>query len=258
MRAIILAAGYATRLYPLTETIAKPLLPVAGEPLVDRLVAKLQAVPGLAGIHVVTNSKFASLFDDWARAAAGVMPLHIHDDGTSTEATRLGAIGDIRFVIEDAAIENEDLIVIAGDNLFEFGIGDLVRFASAKEGSAVAVYEHPDDAILSQYGIVDVDGDDRVTAFLEKPVEPPSNLVATATYLFRADHVALLGDYLAEGNSPDQPGRFVAWLQERRPVYGFRFSGEWIDIGDLDQLLDADNRLRARAGLPERRSYAIS
>jgi glucose-1-phosphate thymidylyltransferase len=258
MRAIVLAAGYATRLYPLTETIAKPLLPVAGEPLVDRIVAKLQVVPGLAGIHVVTNAKFAPLFDEWARARVTEVPLHVHDDGTSTEETRLGAIGDIRFVLAEAAIDREDVIVVAGDNLFDFALGELVRFAAAKDGSAVAVYEHPDRSLLSQYGIVDVDEDDRVTAFLEKPERPPSNLVATATYVFRSDHVALVEDYLAEGNSPDQPGRFVAWLQERRPVYGFRFSGEWIDIGDLGQLLDADNRLRARAGLPERSEYSLS
>lgn len=255
MRAIVLAAGYATRLYPLTETIAKPLLPVAGEPLVDRLVAKLQAVPGLAGIHVVTNAKFAALFADWARATPSAVPLHVHDDGTSTDESRLGAIGDIRFVIEQAAIEHEDLIVVAGDNLFDFDLTELVRFATTRGGSAVAVYEHPDRSILSQYGIVDADDDDRVTRFLEKPEQPPSNLVATATYVFRSDHVALIGDYLAEGNSPDQPGRFVAWLQERRPVYAFRFPGEWIDIGDLGQLLDADNRLRARAGMPERETY---
>lgn len=258
MRAIVLAAGYATRLHPLTETIAKPLLPVAGEPLVGRLVAKLQAVPALAGIHVVTNSKFAPLFADWARTTVSAVPLHVHDDGTSTEEGRLGAIGDIRFVLEQAALEGEDVIVVAGDNLFDFALGELVRFANAKGGSAVAVYEHPDRSLLSQYGIVSVDEDDRVTEFLEKPERPPSNLVATATYVFRSDHIALIGDYLAEGNSPDQPGRFVAWLQERRPVFGFRFSGEWIDIGDLGQLLDADNRLRARAGLPERAEYSLS
>ena len=257
MKAVILAAGYATRLYPLTETIPKPLLPVAGEPIVDRLLTKLQAVPGLTAIHVVTNAKFAALFTDWARTVVAAVPVFVHDDGTSTDETKLGAIGDIRFVIEQAALEGEDLIVIAGDNLFDFGVADLVAFAAAKQGSAVAVYEHPDRSILGQYGIVEVDQDDRVTAFLEKPDQPPSNLVATAAYVFRADHAALIGDYLAEGNSPDQPGRFVAWLQERRPVYGFRFSGEWIDIGDLGQLLDADNRLRLRAGLPERDEYSL-
>ena len=257
MRAIILAAGYATRLYPLTETIAKPLLPVAGEPMIDRLVRNLQGLPELGAVHVVTNSKFAPLFTAWAQTAPGRLPLVVHDDGTSSDETRRGAIGDIRFVLEQAAIDGEDLIVVAGDNLFDFGLDGLVRFALAKGGSALAVYEHPDRSILSQYGIVEVDADDRVTAFLEKPDEPPSNLVATATYFFRADHVELIAEYLAAGNSPDQPGRFVAWLHEREPVYGFRFSGEWIDIGDLGQLLDADNRLRLRAGLPERDEYTL-
>lgn len=258
MRAIVLAAGYATRLRPLTENLAKPLLPVGGEPIVTRLARKLQAIPDLGAIHVVTNSRFAPAFRAWGQAAPmGSIPLVVHDDGTTSDEDKLGAIGDIRLVLDEAQVEGEDVLVVAGDNLFDFGLDELVDFAVAKAGSALAVYEHPDRSLLSHYGIVALDEDDRVIEFVEKPDEPPSNLVATATYFFDRNHVRGIDAYLAEGNSPDQPGRFVAWLHARAPVYGFRFSGEWIDIGDLGQLLEADNALRRRAGLPERDEYSL-
>lgn len=258
MRAIVLAAGYATRLHPLTANVAKPLLPVGGEPIVSRLVRKLNAIPDLGAIHVVTNSRFAPAFRAWVQAApAGAVPLVVHDDGTTSDEDKLGAVGDIRLVLDEAQVESEDVIVVAGDNLFDFGVHELVDFAVAKEGSALAVYEHPDGSLLSHYGIVALDDDDRVVEFVEKPEDPPSNLVATATYFFDRHHVRGIDAYLTEGNSPDQPGRFVAWLHDRAPVYGFRFSGDWIDIGDLGQLLEADNALRRRAGLPERDEYSL-
>jgi len=257
VRAVVLAAGYATRLYPLTERIAKPLLPLAGRPMIERLLDRIAAVPGLDAVHVVTNAKFAPAFAAWARGVRTPLPLHVHDDGTTSEEDRLGAIGDLRFVVERERLHGEDLLVIAGDNLFDFDLGDLVGFRAARgTASALAVYEHPDRSVLSEYGILELDADDRVVSFVEKPAEPASNLVATAAYLFDREHVALLDTYLAGGNSPDQPGKLVAWLVPREPVYGYRFSGEWVDIGDANQLLEADNELRRRAGMPERDVYA--
>ena len=252
MKAVILAAGYATRLYPLTETIAKPLLPVGGRPMIEHILDRVREVEAVEGVHVVTNSKFADAFRAWAPPGVTV-----HDDETTSEDDRRGAIGDLAFVLE--RIGAGDLLVIAGDNLFDYSLADYVEWWRGKgEASAVAVYEHPDRELVRQYGVVAVDKDERIVSFVEKPDDPPSNLAATACYLFHRAHVGLVDTYLAEGNSPDQPGRFVEWLYRRAPVYGYRFRGEWLDIGDRDQLLEADNRLREQAGLPTRSEYAVS
>jgi glucose-1-phosphate thymidylyltransferase len=158
-------------------------------------------------------------------------------------------------VVEREGIE-DDLLVVAGDNLFDYSLADYARWWRSKGvASAVALYEHPDRELVKQYGVVEVDADERIVSFVEKPANPLSNLAATACYLFHREHVELVATYLDEGNVPDQPGRFVEWLHRRAPVYGYRFQGEWLDIGDREQLLEADNRLRARAGLEARAEY---
>jgi glucose-1-phosphate thymidylyltransferase len=201
-------------------------------------------------IHLVTNARFASDFERWAEGTG----VRVHDDGTTTNADRLGAIGDIRFVLERAGLD-DDLLVIAGDNLFDFSLVDFVAYWRAKGGSALAVYDVGDLELARLYGVVEVDEDDRVVGFVEKPPSPASTLAATATYLYTQDHARLVDRYLDEGNPPDQPGNFVAWLYAQVPVYAYRFPGEWHDVGDPDQLMEADNRLRARLGLPLRQIY---
>jgi glucose-1-phosphate thymidylyltransferase len=257
MQAIVLAAGYATRLRPLTDTLAKPLLPLAGRPLIDYVCDKIDAVAEVEALHVVTNSRFAQGFRDWAAARQGRLRPVVHDDGTDTNETRLGAIGDIRFTMERAGLVGQDLLVVAGDNVFDFSLEDYVGFWRAKgDGSCIAVYECPDPHLVSQYSVVEVDANDRVLSFVEKPAQPKSNLVGIATYIYRAEHAAMISTYLAEGNSPDAPGNLVAWLHRRVPVYAYRFSGTWVDIGDKEQLLEADNAMRARHGLPQREAYS--
>jgi glucose-1-phosphate thymidylyltransferase len=252
MRAIILAAGYATRLAPLTDSIAKQLLPVGGRPMMDWVCDKVEEVTD--EIHVVTNSRFSADFERWADGRPSV---HVHDVGTLSNEDRLGAIGDIAFVLERVEGGDDDLLVIAGDNLFDFSLGDFASFWQGKGGaSAVAVYDCGDLELATHYGVVDVGEDDRLVGFEEKPSEPRTTLVATASYLYHRDHVPLVGRYLEEGNPPDQPGRLIAWLYTREPVYGYRFPGAWFDIGNRDQLLEADNRWRARSGLPQRDSYS--
>jgi glucose-1-phosphate thymidylyltransferase len=254
VKAIVLAAGYATRLRPLTDTIAKPLLPVGGRPMLDWILDRLDDVDDVHEIHVVTNSRYAPSFEAWRHGDN----VTIHDDGTTTNENRLGAIGDIRFVVERGRID-DDLLVIAGDNLFEFGLDEFVAFWRGKgEASAVGIYDVRDSELAKQLGIVALDDDDRVLEFVEKPDDPPSTLAATATYIYHRAHLPLLERYLTEGNSPDQPGRYVAWLHKVVPVYGYRFEGEWFDIGDKEQLLVADNKLRARNGLPQRAEYSPS
>jgi glucose-1-phosphate thymidylyltransferase len=202
--------------------------------MVDWILDRITEVEDVDEVHLVTNAKFAPAFRAWAPAGVAV-----HDDGTASEDDRLGAIGDIAFV----DLGGDDLLVIAGDNLFDFSLRDLVGFWRAKgRASAVALYDVGDLGLARKYGIVELGEDDRIVGFLEKPEQPPSTLAATATYVFHRDHVALVSRYLEEGNSPDQPGRFVAWLQAHEPVYGYRFRGEWLDIGDSEQLREADER----------------
>jgi glucose-1-phosphate thymidylyltransferase len=256
MKSIILAAGYATRLRPLTEHTAKPLLPIAGRPMIDHICDKLLELREVDQIHVVTNSRFAPSFTSWA-AARPELPIVVHDDGTRTNEDRLGAIGDIQFTIDRAKLD-DDLLIIAGDNLFDFSLVDYVAFWRGKgDGSAIALYRCPDRELVKQYSIVELDPADRVTAFTEKPAQPTTDLVAIATYLYRRDHLPLIRKYLSEGNSKDQPGNLVAWLHKRAPMYGYRFAGEWLDIGDQGQLLEADNRVRARLGIPTREAYSV-
>jgi glucose-1-phosphate thymidylyltransferase len=258
MKAIILAAGYATRLRPLTENRAKPLLPLAGRPLIDYVCDKVEEVGDVDELHVVTNSRFAAGFEAWAREHQGRLRPVVHDDGTDTNETRLGAIGDIRFTVERGGLAGEHLLIVAGDNLFDFSLADYVDFWRAKgDGSCIALYQCPDPDLVPQYSVVELGQNDRVISFVEKPPQPKTNLVGIATYLYRAEHAALIPTYLEEGNSPDAPGNLVAWLYPRVPVYGYRFAGEWVDIGDKRQLLEADNKLRARHGLPARGEYTV-
>ena len=248
MKALILAAGYATRLRPLTDTIPKQLLPVAGRPMVDWILDRI-AETTADEVHLVTNARFAADFERWAADK----DVQVHNDGTTSNEDRLGAIGDIHFVGLD-----DDLLAIAGDNLFDYSLADYESYWRAKGGSCVAVLDVRDPELAKKYGIVDVDEDDRITNFVEKPEHPPTTLCATATYLYTREHARLVETYLAEGNPPDQPGNYVAWLHRRAPVYAYRFEGEWYDIGDRDQLLEADKRMRRRHGLPERAEYSPS
>ena len=252
MKVVILAAGYATRLRPLTDSIPKPLLPVGGRPIVDWIIDNARGVDEVDAVHLVTNSRFADRFRDWA-ASLGVV---VHDDGTHTNEDRLGAVGDLQLAIERGAID-DDLLVVAGDNLFDYRLADFTADWRRREAaSAVAVYDCGDLELATHYGVVELDANDRIQYFVEKPDDPSSTLAATATYLYPRAHVPLVRRYLDEGHAPDQAGSFVAWLYRREPVYGYRFAGDWFDIGNHVQLLEADNLLRARNGLLPRTAYS--
>jgi glucose-1-phosphate thymidylyltransferase len=254
MNAIVLAAGYATRLRPLTESFPKPLLPVGGRPMIDWIVDRIQEVEELEGIHVVTNARYAPDFARWAEGRA----IHVHDDGTTSNEDRLGAVGDLRLTIEQGRLQGDDLLVIAGDNLFDYSLANYVAWWREKdEASAVAIRRIVDRELLKQYGVLTLDEDDRITSLVEKPEDPQGDLAATATYVLHHAHAARVQEYLEEGNSPDQPGRFIEWLVPRVPVYGYAFEGVWMDIGDRTQLLEADNLLRERHGLPTRAEYSL-
>ena len=255
MNAVILAAGYATRLRPLTDDVPKHLLPVGERPMLDWVLDKIREVDDVDGVHLVTNSRFASAFARWAEPHGVV----VHDDGTTSNEDRLGAVGDLRLVIEAAGLDDEELLVLAGDNLFEFSLPRFVGWWRDKPQpvSAVPLHDVGDLALARLYGIAATDGDDRIVQFVEKPSDPPSTLASTLVYLLPPEHVRLVAVYLNAGESADNAGSFLGWLSRNEAVYGYRFEGAWFDIGDHDQLLEADNRLRRLTGLPERKEYSL-
>lgn len=255
MKAVILAAGYATRLRPLTDDLPKHLLPVGGRPMLDWVLDRVREVDEIDGVHLVTNSRFASAFARWAESSGVV----VHDDGTTSNEDRLGAVGDLWLVVETAALDADALLVLAGDNLFELSLPRFVEWWRSKPqpASAVPLHDVGDLELATQYGIATTDGDDRIVQFVEKPSDPPSTLASTLIYLLSPEHVRLVPRYLDAGESADNAGSFLGWLAERESVYGYRFEGVWFDIGNHDQLLEADNRMRREAGLPERETYSL-
>ena len=254
MKCLILAAGYATRLRPLTDDVPKHLLPVGGRPMLDWVLDRVREVQDVSEVHLVTNSRFAPAFERWAEANG----VAVYDDGTTSDDDRLGAVGDLRLAIEEAGLESDDLVVLAGDNLFDFSLPHFVGWWRSKPqpASAVPLHDVGDLELATQYGIADTDADDRIVQFVEKPSAPSSTLASTLIYLLPPEHVQLVATCLDEGMSPDNAGSFLGWLANREPVYGYRFEGTWYDIGDKTQLREADNRLRRLAGLPERESYS--
>ena len=253
VKAVILAAGYGTRLRPLTDDRPKQLLPLAGRPMLDWVVDRIRELDEVDAIHLVTNSRFASDFAAWAQPH----DVAVHDDGTVSNEDRLGAVGDLRLVIERAGLDDE--LLVQGDDLFEFSLPAYAAWWRSKPqpSAAAPLYDLGDLELATHYGIAATDDEERIVRVVEKPSDPPSTLAATLTYLIPAEHVRLVPRYLEEGQNPDNAGSFLAWLATRETVYGYRFDGHWYDIGNHAQLLDADNWLRRSARLPERESYSL-
>jgi len=245
MNALILAAGYATRLYPLTLKKAKPLLEVAGKPIIEWIVGNLSKVSGVETIYIVTNDKFASDFQAWASAYQSRPPklkLRVINDGSKSDDDKLGAIGDINFVLNREELGKQALLILAGDNLFTGSLKDFVAFAK-KTDATVAVHDVGDWEIIKKYGNIDIDSEGTIAHFEEKPEKPRSTLAAIAIYYYSPKVLALFPTYLAAGNNPDQPGRFVQWLYARQPVKAFQLKGKWIDIGSKEGLQQADEMI---------------
>jgi glucose-1-phosphate thymidylyltransferase len=247
MKVIILAAGYATRLYPLTLTRPKPLLPVAGKPMIDYVLDNLAPIGGIDRIYVVTNAKFADQFQQWAddyRAKKAKLNFTIVNDGSTDDANKLGAIGDIHFVLKTQNVD-DDIIVVAGDNLFSEGLSDYGRYCREKNAPVLGVYDVGDLEQIKKYNSITVDGGGRITFFEEKPKQPTSTVTGIALYFYPKSSVPLIRQYIAEGNNPDQPGRLIQWLYPRLPVYTWKVPGLWYDIGSKETL-DEANRIFAK------------
>ncbi|MBL7068305.1 MAG: nucleotidyltransferase family protein [Candidatus Omnitrophica bacterium] len=239
MKALILAAGYGTRLYPLTLNRPKPLLKVGSKTITDRLAEKLEKAHEIDEIFIVTNEKFTPNFEEWAEKSSYKKPIYIINDRTLTNETRLGAIGDIDLVIREKSVK-DDLLILGGDNLFEFNLSDFILFFRSKKGAALALRDVGDLNEAKKYGVVDIDENEKVLEFAEKPKKPKSTLAAMCLYLFPKDTLHLVKRYLASGGNKDAPGYYLSWLSENIPVYGYKVKGEWFDIGDKRLLKLAD------------------
>jgi glucose-1-phosphate thymidylyltransferase len=254
MNALLLAAGYATRLYPLTINTPKPLLPVAGKPIADYMVEQLAAIPQIERLLVVTNAKFAPHFVGWAAAHRSRFSIDVVDDGTDTNETRLGAIGDVAFTLERfPALASAPLFVLGGDNLVDFQLGDLVadfrtrNTAQPAQASVICLVPETDPSQLRRSGVVTLGEDSRVVGFVEKPKDPPSNLTCPPFYVYPPAALALIPEYLAAGEPPDAPGNFVAWLHQRSPVYGHVFHERRYDVGTAETYAEACRLFEGRS-----------
>lgn len=234
MNAIMLAAGYATRLYPLTRDQPKSLLHVGGRPVLDYLVEQLDAAPEIERMLLVTNDRFAGHFERWASNVEWSKPLHVINDGTQTNDDRLGAVGDIAVAIEKGGLRNQPAYVMATDNMPKFDLLEIARVSKAKGVNAVFALDVPDRNDLRRMGVADVDADGRVLSFEEKPEEPRGQYRVPPFYAYTAEAVDSVGHFIDEGNNPDAPGHLLAWIVHRYPVHAVRPGvGTW-DIGTLD------------------------
>jgi glucose-1-phosphate thymidylyltransferase len=251
MKILILAAGYATRLYPLTLNKPKPLLEVAGKPMIEHVLDNIAPIPGIDRVYVVTNDKFAAPFQRWAdhyRATKSKLNFTIINDGSTDDTNKLGAIGDLNLVLDREQVD-DDLIVVAGDNLFSESIEKFGAFCREKNAPVLGVYDVGNLEEIKKYNAISIDGAGRITFFEEKPKVPQSTLTGIALYFYPRATLPLIRQYVAEGNNPDQPGRLVQWLYTRTPFYTWRVPGLWFDIGSKETLEEA-NRIFGKLKTP--------
>ena len=232
MKVLILAAGYATRLYPLTKEYPKPLLLVGKRPIIDYIIDKLKALDEVDEIIVVTNSKFIFNFREWAKTIKIQKRISLIDDLTKSQDDRRGAIGDMDFVINRKQIK-DDLLVIGGDNLFDGGLKVFLDFATSKKNHlTIGVFNINDKDQAKNYGVVRLDKNNRILDFREKPKDPKTTLVAMCLYYFPQSKLKLIKEYLKDRNNKnDATGFYIDWVSKKEIVYGFVFDGRWYDIG---------------------------
>src|SRR5215813_2975713 len=242
MKLIILAAGYATRLYPLTLNQPKPLLPVAGKPMLEHVLDSISTIPDIDHAYIVTNEKFASHFEQWA---GNYRRPNLHfgfttvNDHSTDDSNKLGAIGDMHLVLTQHDVK-DDIIVIGGDNLFSEDLVGFGNFCKEKDAPVTGVYDVGDLEQIKKYNAIVIDENNRITYFEEKPKEPQSTLTGIALYFYPKWALQLIKQYIEDGNNPDQPGRLVQWLYPRVPFFVWKVPGIWYDVGSIETLEEAN------------------
>lgn len=237
MKCLFLAAGYATRLYPLTENFPKPLLEVAGKTILDWLIDDLAQTGMIDEYIVISNHKFAHIFEEWVEEIKSKdegrrTKITIIDDGTTNNENRLGAVKDIQFAIEQLQLD-DDLLVMAGDNLLDFSLGDFIHYGKEKNATCVMRYYEAEEAKLHKTGVAEVAADDRLIAMEEKPAQPKSHWCIPAFYYYTKEDSHLIKKGIESGCGIDAPGSFIAWLCQQTKVYAWEMPGKRYDIGNL-------------------------
>ncbi len=230
MKCLILAAGYATRLYPLTENFPKPLLKVQDKTILDWLVDDIDTLGLVDEYVVISNHRFAPHFEEWA--ATKPMKITVVDDGTSTNETRLGAVKDIQFAIDQLGLD-DDMLVIAGDNVLDFSLTRFISYAKEKGTSCIMRYYEGDVARLRKSGVADVDENDLILSLEEKPAEPKANWCCPPFYFYTKEDAKLVEKGIASGCGTDAPGSYIAWLCKQTKVHAMEMPGKRFDIGNL-------------------------
>ena len=247
MKALLLAAGYATRLYPLTLNKPKPLLPVAGKPVIEYMLDIVEPIKEVDEVFVITNDKFHKHFEEWGARVSSKKKITIVNDGTLSNEDRLGATGDIEFVIEKKKID-DDLLVLAGDNIFGTPLAEFMDFSLSKRPSiSIGLYDVKDLGLSKKYGIVSLDKNNKVIDFSEKPEKPRFTLAAKCLYFFPKEKLEIIKAYLNTDAAKDAPGYFLEWLSKKEAIFGYVFKDEkWFDIGDKKSYEEADREFRRK------------
>ena len=248
MQAIILAAGYATRLMEVTRGRPKALLPIAGKPIITRLLEEICTMP-VSKVHVVTNHRYVEAFHAWQASLSPDMStmVNILDDNTTDNDNRLGAIGDIQFTLQQTGIQ-DDIFIAAADNLFSFPLRDFYDAYAQNPRNLIAATEIADMKLLQRMAVATLEPTlqgDKVIHMIEKPLEPQSQTGVFALYIYPASTLPFIQQYLDEGNSSDAPGYFPSWLYQRQDVYAYRFTGRCFDIGTPDSYREAEEWWKA-------------
>lgn len=231
MKCLILAAGYATRLYPLTENFPKPLLEVQGKTILDWLIDDIDNLGAVDEYVVISNHKFAHHFDAWA--AKKTQKITVVDDGTESNETRLGAVRDIQFAIDQLGLD-DDMLVIAGDNLLDFSLTKFIAYAMDKQTSCIMRYFEASEQRLTKCGVVEIDEHDKILGMEEKPAVPKSHWCCPPFYYYTREDAKLVRVGIASGCGVDAPGSYIAWLSAQTPVHAMEMPGKRYDIGNLE------------------------
>jgi glucose-1-phosphate thymidylyltransferase len=243
MKALILAGGYATRLYPITKFIPKPLLLINGKPMIEFIVDKLMQIDNLDEIIIVTNAKFYNHFRLWQERITNAniygIRITVINDLTTADGTKRGAIGDMQYVVDQCKVD-DDLIIVGGDNLFEFAMPDLISYFNERKKNIVVLHDIHDKEAVKRFSIVELNHENKLINFEEKPKDPRTTLIAICCYILKKETVPRIKEYLEKGNNPDTPGYLIEWLYENDEVYGYVFSESWYDIGNIEQFEEAN------------------
>ncbi len=241
MKCLILAAGYATRLYPLTENYPKPLLKVGNKTILDWLVDDIDSAGLVDEYVVISNHKFATHFEDWAKTKT--QKICVVDDGTGSNETRLGAVRDIQFAIDELSLD-DDMLVIAGDNLLDFSLTKFLRYAEEKKTSCIMRYFEGDEKRLQKCGVVSIGDNDVIIGMEEKPASPKSNWCCPPFYYYTKTDAKLVKAGIDSGCGVDAPGSYIAWLCTQTPVHAMEMPGRRYDIGNLESYSNVQKEYR--------------